>query len=404
MSVYAVAGGKRTPAWETRLNNRVSPGSVHVSDFGNHVITFDNWASVGYGDDVVAIYNRTGLVAKYSLESLFNRPSDEELRAGARKLAAKRKGIHGGDYLKEHVDFLKEYNKQRGYFRERFMHTTSSRWWQQHSFGFFDGPHYCLWVDWESRWIAWNLETGKVDSVQPNQTKRWNERARWRVLSCIKEKGLTSSDIRYFGNVKDPKDKSLIEEQLKHASFSTGFSSRTGNTVPAVYVYYSESDQRKTADQILVDWNHPPSDAERKRRRLEYEYRFLGSLNLSVTFPTAPKKGEGNLVVYLLEKGAKLDAVPVHFIAAALEYSYPYNFRNQGDAHLEKNVNFSIRGVTPGRYDIHAIWDKVPPLNGEKPPFASTKGDWVADKPVEVDIKAGKVISDVSVNCTKRVR
>ena len=42
--------------WEINLVNEVAPVSILVSDAGDHVVTFDNWHSVGYGDDVVVIY------------------------------------------------------------------------------------------------------------------------------------------------------------------------------------------------------------------------------------------------------------------------------------------------------------------------------------------------------------
>lgn len=51
--------------WEIKLVNEVAPVSILVSDAGDHVVTFDNWHSVGYGDDVVVIYEgSTGRLIK----------------------------------------------------------------------------------------------------------------------------------------------------------------------------------------------------------------------------------------------------------------------------------------------------------------------------------------------------
>lgn len=51
--------------WEINLLNEVAPVSVLVSDAGDHIVTFDNWHSVGYGDDVVVIYEgATGRLIK----------------------------------------------------------------------------------------------------------------------------------------------------------------------------------------------------------------------------------------------------------------------------------------------------------------------------------------------------
>ncbi len=53
------ANGILRKRWEIDLLNEVAPVDVLVSDQGDYVITFDNWHSVGYGDDVVAIYSAT---------------------------------------------------------------------------------------------------------------------------------------------------------------------------------------------------------------------------------------------------------------------------------------------------------------------------------------------------------
>ena len=57
---------------EFPLLNEVSPVNALVSADGNHVVTFDNWHMVGYGDNVVVIYRSDGtLVKKFGLAELF---------------------------------------------------------------------------------------------------------------------------------------------------------------------------------------------------------------------------------------------------------------------------------------------------------------------------------------------
>lgn len=51
-------GGLRE-LWKIKLVNEVSPVNILVSNQGDYVVTFDNWHGVGYGDDVVAIYETT---------------------------------------------------------------------------------------------------------------------------------------------------------------------------------------------------------------------------------------------------------------------------------------------------------------------------------------------------------
>jgi len=74
------ADGKYSKKWEYPLVNEVSPVSALVSDGGDYVITFDNWHSVGYGDDVVVIYRSNGtLVKKFGLEDILTEGDIETL-------------------------------------------------------------------------------------------------------------------------------------------------------------------------------------------------------------------------------------------------------------------------------------------------------------------------------------
>lgn len=74
------ADGGYAKKWEFRLLNEVSPVSALVSNNGKYVVTFDNWHSVGYGDDVVVIYGPSGaLVKKFGLEDLLTEGDIETL-------------------------------------------------------------------------------------------------------------------------------------------------------------------------------------------------------------------------------------------------------------------------------------------------------------------------------------
>lgn len=52
--------GSWTILWRKPLVNDVAPVSALVSNDGAHVITFDNWHSLGWGDDAVVIYGADG--------------------------------------------------------------------------------------------------------------------------------------------------------------------------------------------------------------------------------------------------------------------------------------------------------------------------------------------------------
>ncbi len=59
--------------WRQPLQNQVSPVTVLVANGGWRVITFDNYYSAGYGEEVVVFYDEQGeLLKKYSLEALLS--------------------------------------------------------------------------------------------------------------------------------------------------------------------------------------------------------------------------------------------------------------------------------------------------------------------------------------------
>lgn len=64
-------GGKWHMLWQKPLVNDVAPTSVLLANGGSFLVTFDNWHSAGYGEDVVVIYDRHGnVVRKLSLEQI----------------------------------------------------------------------------------------------------------------------------------------------------------------------------------------------------------------------------------------------------------------------------------------------------------------------------------------------
>jgi hypothetical protein len=66
-----VAKDKWEPVWAGSLVNPVAPVTVLVADDGRHVVTFDNWHSLGHGAHVIVIYGPDGtLVRSLSLTDL----------------------------------------------------------------------------------------------------------------------------------------------------------------------------------------------------------------------------------------------------------------------------------------------------------------------------------------------
>lgn len=89
--------------WNVQLDNEVSPVDALVSNDGSYVITFDNWHSVGYGDNVVAIYSGlTGsLIKKLGLSDFLTESDIYNLPASTSSIWWN--GTHQIDYQKKQL-------------------------------------------------------------------------------------------------------------------------------------------------------------------------------------------------------------------------------------------------------------------------------------------------------------
>lgn len=64
-------GRRWTVQWRRTLVNELAPAGALVSDDGRHAVTFDNWYSMGHGDNVVVIYDGAGtLIRSFRLVDL----------------------------------------------------------------------------------------------------------------------------------------------------------------------------------------------------------------------------------------------------------------------------------------------------------------------------------------------
>ena len=81
------SGSEWRQLWDKPLQNQLSPVTAVVANGGWRIVTFDNYYSVGYGDEVIVFYNETGdLIKKYALEDLL---SKEELDRVPRSVSSR---------------------------------------------------------------------------------------------------------------------------------------------------------------------------------------------------------------------------------------------------------------------------------------------------------------------------
>jgi hypothetical protein len=379
LRVYSVETGNRTLLWEADLDNEVSPGEVYVSDDGEYAVTLDNWGNAGYGNNVLALYGRDGLIRKYSLEEIFG----QRWKSGAE------------------------------YFRKKFRHTASSRWWRYNSIEFFDRSDglFCIWIDWEERWLAWELESGEGVEGSKEQVLRWSKRAREQMLSLIEEGEGHLKPYEFLGKMKMPEDKPLMEGLLKDSKFCTATDTGRVGGGGVGFRYCSWSDWRVAGDRILSNWENsrgPGDYVEKEGICVDEKYTFLGSLNLTVSYAEAPREGEGYLRMHVIPSdskpsergGSKADA----YLIADLDFGHAYDKDGSRYSRLGKSVNFSIRGVRPGRHEVVAVWDRMAPFCHEDSiACVGQSGDFVSLKSTEVDVKAGEAVENVSISCMKLV-
>ena len=65
------SAGSYEPVWAKPLVNQVAPVELMIAPDGNRIVTFDNWHSVGHGENVIVIYDGAGdLVRSMPLSAL----------------------------------------------------------------------------------------------------------------------------------------------------------------------------------------------------------------------------------------------------------------------------------------------------------------------------------------------
>ena len=388
--VYAVRASGRWELWRAQLSNRVSPSRAFLADDGSALVTTDSWGGLGYGDDVVAIYSSKGLLGKYGLEQFAPPP-------------APKKRPKENDIVTVSIDDDEPY-------RQKFTHSTSSRHWRAYSRQLFvrdDGRLlFCIWLDWDERWVAWNMADGSITSLTPRQIQRFNLLERDKALHEITSKKAAVDAYNFLGRTKFNEDRPLIEEWLRDATFAGGSIQRSSSNNPEVsFTYTSRSHKREDADRILARW-----DGIRDNRYGSHEdYFFLGTVRGQVHLrPQTQTKGI--LRIYLIPSEFPLQSwaerQPQQFLTADLAHG-PYRFENGKHFNIDvgEKVNFMIYGVTPGKYRVKAVWDRAAPFCDQKDVMCVPgAGDHVSMSSSLFEVKKGAVTEGLRVDCTQAVK
>jgi hypothetical protein len=396
-TLYSVKGAARTKLWKVSLSNPSAPLSVFPSDNGQHIVTLNNWASVGYGDDVVALYDAGGQTAKYSLEDFAPPP---QIRTN---------GLI--ERLKEKIDALRNRSSITTLmaYHDLFSHSTSSRWWNEESIQFFwpntNPAFFCLWLDWDQRWVAWKLSNGSLVQAATKQNGEWNAEGRRRSLHDIESGKATQAAYNFLGRLRIKEDRSLIERWLADPQFGSGSTQSSSSDDSSVrFAITSSSHNREKADWILARWDGVTS----AKRSSHDTYSYLGAVKGVVNLSASPQKTDGFLRIQLVPDGMTWStALPEHYLIADLQWLRPTSFAGGriSDLPLGTNVEFAIYGVTPGSYRVQGLWDKAQPYCVSTTQFcASSTGDFVATNFPLVHVRKGETSERITVDCKEPVK
>jgi hypothetical protein len=363
VEVYHTEVSIDTFLWKAALGNDYSPQKAFVSNKGEYVVTINECSGRvhgGFGDYVIAFYNKEGLIKNYSLEQILHYPDKIDKKE----------------------------------FRRLTHRTVSGRSWA-HRPMFFDEQngeeYFCVWLFYGKRWLAWQVKDGKEIKITEKMIQRWNEQARlW-----AREVGINTRHYRsaadFLGMLKNPEDRKVIESLLTDTAFYT----RPVNKWKGEFIRYNASSpKRALAESILAQWDGKPKDI----------YYYLGTVEGTLKLHAPPKAGDRWLCIYLLPGEVIKDnwyaEVPVHRITA---YFWEYSFHNE--KWPTSNIPFRIHGVTPGKYRVKAVWDKAQPYNFQDnyikgPP---QEGDYQSLDSTVITVEAGKTVDNLTIDCTHKV-
>lgn len=374
--VLAIESGKNNEVWRTQLSNEVAPTQVLLTNDGESVLTLDNWFGVGYGDDVVAIYNRHGQLAKYSLDQIAT-PG-----------------------------------------REQLFTTTSSRHWRANGIelSVADGEdaHYAVWLDWANQWVAWRLRDGQPIKVTGEVGKQFIKEARNTAITSIKNPssqdewgfGMNRSQAaaRFLARLRFAEDRPLVASFLQASDFRGGIVKSFSGGVRPVLSFLASSSKRAEADRLLTRWDGKRA-SNMNFDQPGHGYRFLGVLEGAIAFNAPPDTMKGSIRLYLIPESVPLNEwdskLPTQFLIVDCNDKYS----SGNGAVLEQTVGFVIEGVTPGEYRIKAVWDKAAPFSKENEILCQPgPGDYESTSSPIVTVRAGKTSKDVQIDCKTLVK
>ncbi|HEX7859910.1 MAG TPA: hypothetical protein VF773_06280 [Verrucomicrobiae bacterium] len=373
--VSSILGTSTNKLWSVRTPN--VPHEIHVSDNGSNVVTTDSWASLGYGDFVVAIYSKAGLVTNYSLEKFAplsrRSPRDAQLVP----------------------------------YEEKFTHSTSSRWWTKNSFQFFHPAlhptNFCIWLPWRESWTAFDLRTGSISHLEKPGIDALNSSALVLVnndLSKTNSSGMFSNPairaLKFLAWLRRPEHLPHLQTALRSRTFRAGMGAISSDgSSTAKPAFFGMSEIRATADQLLANWNGIQSDSKSATKAIH-----LGEVEGTVVF-AKPVGLKGSLHLYLLPEDQKLEPLKPEMLEHSFSefFEKPYEQADRG-----RRIHFDLTSIAPGDYRIKIVHDVAPPFASRSDPVCETSaGDYISNDAQIITVSAGKRTTGILINCRTKI-
>jgi hypothetical protein len=251
-----------------------------------------------------------------------------------------------------------------------------------------------------------NGEMLGATNIPGNLTEALNREGRTRALKRAKAGGFDPGALNFLARQRFNEDRHFIEAWLRNAQFEPG--AIQSSDTDTDFAFTSCSDRRAEADQILSRWDG--KKLERGYPVMLGNYNFLGELNCTVEFASAPGTNDGMIHLYLIPESQSIEnwasSTPEHYLIADLAYGGPTIMDSHGsrNGRLLRVVNFIISGVTPGKYRLKVVWNKVAPFPKEGAVVCRPHaGDYESESSPVVQIRAGVVTEGVRIECAKRV-
>ena len=326
VEVFKWHNGNSVLQWRTSLSNALCPCYAWISDDGQYVVTVDEYPRLGYGENVVAIYAKTGLIKRYSLETI----AGEIPNTGENGL---------------------------------LPHTGDSRHWQIYCIRALQGTgpeaRFAIWPAWSPRWYVFNLADGSMERLSDEALKKWNDfGTRWSLemlgnsKEALRHRGILDyhqrvTACRFLGYTKNLANHKLLEQLLDSEELDI----------------QEDPGLRKAAD-----WSLAMLDGVDTKLINEKDGRFyrLGTVKAEIQFPRKPSNGEGYLHYYVFPERVKQNA----WRHATPVFRGEYCPQRVPD----RTINVTIPAMKPGRYWLKVVWNLgKPPEPGSETPIEAIR-------------------------------